>query len=213
MPGFLTMLAYVPIGIIFTGALVGLIRFDRLGSAQKFLLTLLVLAFLAEAVSFYLSRSSSNSYPVFHLYALLEYGLLALIYSRGFKSIGLSKVLMSSVFLMVVYAILNVIFFQPLTVPNTNVTIVSSVIMIVVSVLFFFRVLNEMRYAQIEKSAMFWISIGVLIYFASSLIMFFYLTGIAPAVLGDVEVVIMVNIFFNIIHYLCFNIALWMDPE
>ena len=70
-----------------------------------------------------------------------------------------------------------------------------------------------MRYTQIERSAMFWTNIGVLVYFASSLVMFIYLTWLVPVNYHDVSNLLLVNVFFNTIHYLCFNIALWMDPE
>lgn len=114
---------------------------------------------------------------------------------------------------MVIYALINVGLWQPLTTPNTNVIVVSSIIMIILSVGFFFMSLKRMQYQRIEQSAMFWISIGVLIYFASIFVMFTFLNWLISLNYENASDLFTMNRLLNIIHYLCFNIALWMKPE
>ncbi|MCE7993459.1 MAG: hypothetical protein HEP71_15840 [Roseivirga sp.] len=207
------LISWIPIGLIFIGGFSGIWRYASLGRIQKLLTWLLVIAFLTEIAPYFVEILSENTYPTFHVYAVLEYCLLALIFSNANAKTRLAPFLKISIPVMAIYALMNVLFWQPLTTPNTNVIIVSCIIMITLSVGFFFIALNRMAYQRIERSAMFWISIGVLIYFSSIFVMFTFLDWLISLHFENASSLFTLNTLLNIIHYLCFNIALWMKPE
>lgn len=207
------VMAWVATGTIFLSILIGTFRWKRLGHAQVCLMILLSVSLLAEFTASLLMMYDQPTYPVFHIYAVIEYALLAWIFVKAFKDLKVSGILKVSIPLMIGYALLNTLIWQPLSVPNTNVVIVSGLIIISISTFFLFRTLDRMVYQHIEKSALFWISISVLVYFASTVLMFAFLTKLIPVEMNVTGSVLILNAIFNIIHYLCFSIALWMKPE
>lgn len=208
-----TVLAYVPQGLIVLCIVTGLFRLKKLGKLQKLLLLVLLVTGVSEVVSELLWRQRSNNFPVFHVYAILEFCVLAMIYRSTFENQAIKRTIKRGVFTFMAFGIVNALFFQSVFDPNTNVTTVSSVLLIGLSVSFLFRVLNDMRYDRLEKSAMFWINIGVLVYFSSSFALFTFGEQLVPFSIESTINIWTLHIFFNVLHYIAFCIALWMKPE
>ncbi len=194
-------------------SIVGFIRWPKIGYCQKVLTALLTTALITELLSAILRAYALPTYPGFHMYALLEYGFLVQIFGRVYDAGRWGIIIRYSWIPMLIFGILNLIIWQPLNTPNTNVIAVSGLIMITLSLGFLFSTLNRMRYRRIEKSALFWINVGVLLYFTSTLVMFVFLNGLVTVPVTYKIDILVLNIIFNIIHYLCFNIALWMKAE
>ncbi|MCE7993478.1 MAG: hypothetical protein HEP71_15935 [Roseivirga sp.] len=207
------VLAYVPQGLILLCVMTGLFRLKSLGKLQKLLLTILLITGVSEVVSEVLWQQSNNNFPVFHIYAILEFCVLAMIYRSTFENKTIESVFKWSILVFITFGIANALFFQSVFEPNTNVTTVSSVLLIGLSVSFLFRVLNDMRYDRLEKSAMFWINIGVLTYFSSSFALFTFGEKLVPFSIESTINIWTLHIFFNVLHYIAFCIALWMKPE
>lgn len=210
---FFEVMTFLAIGSIVINVLIGLHRWPRLGISQRYLVLLVSIAVIAELGAFILRGYGEPTYVIFHIYAVLEYVLLSGIFMNAFGQSKLSVTLRWSILFVIVFAMLNALLWQPLSSPNTNVVIVSGLILISISTLFLFRILNRMAYRHIERSAMFWISISVLIYFASTVLMFAFLTELVPWDMKVTGSVLILNAVFNVIHYICFTIALWMKPE
>lgn len=208
-----TVITYVPQGLILLCIITGFFRLKNLGKVQRLLLFVLLVTGVSEVVSELLWQQGSNNFPVFHIYAIAEFGLLAMIYQSTFKSQAIKGALKWAIFIFIAFGIGNALFFQAVFEPNTNVTTVSSVLLIGLSVSFLFRVLNDMRYDRLEKSAMFWINIGVLIYFSSSFALFTFGEELVPYSIESTINIWTLHIFFNVLHYIAFCIALWMKPE
>ena len=206
------LLIYIPIGLMTIGVVSGLVRYTSIGKSQRLVLFLMVAALLAEGCAGVLRKVGPTSYPVFHVYALIEYVLLILIYAH-FTRKRESKALLWTLPVMVLIGVVNVLLFQGWHELNTNVTTVSSTIFIILAAVLFFRMLSEMRYVRIEKSSLFWINNGVIIYFSTSLLLFIFSATVVEISVEQSLSVWMIHLFVNIVHYLCFNIALWMDPE
>jgi hypothetical protein len=136
-----------------------------------------------------------------------------MIFAKAFNNYMIGKAFRSSIAVICLFGVLNAAFWQPLTTPNTNVTIITSIILVIISLVLFFKILNDMRYRRIERSALFWVNIGVLIYFSSSFVLFNFSDWLIPVSVEQSIDIWMLHIFFNVVHYLTFNIALWMEPE
>lgn len=208
-----TILAFIPQGLILLCIISGLFRWKSLGKGQKLLFAILAITGLVELVSELLWRKGGNNYPIFHIYALLEFSILLLIYRSTFQKPIIKKGLKAMIFVFIAFGIINALFFQSVFEPNTNVITASSILLIGLSLGFLFRVLNDMRYDRLEKSAMFWINIGVLVYFSSSFALFTFGEQLVPFSIESTINVWTLHIFFNVLHYIAFCVALWMKPE
>ncbi|GAB5522500.1 MAG: hypothetical protein Roseis2KO_03720 [Roseivirga sp.] len=208
-----TILALIPQGLILSGILIGLLRLRKLGAVQRLLVLMFIITGLVEVGSEVLWQNGVNNYALFHIYALLEFSILILIYRQTFQRQLTRKVLKAAIFVFVAFGIINALFFQSVFEPNTNVITTSSVLLVALSISFLFRVLSDMRYDRLEKSAMFWIDIGVLVYFSSSFALFNFGEELVPYSIESTINVWTLHIFFNVLHYIAFCIALWMKPE
>lgn len=208
-----TILALIPQGLILSGIVIGLFRSKKLGMVQRLLVLMLIITGLVEVVSEVLWRNGVNNYALFHIYAILEFSVLMLIYRSTFKEQLIRKSLKAAIFVFVVFGAVNALFFQSLQEPNTHVITTSSILLVGLSVWFLFRVLNDMRYDRLEKSAMFWINIGVFTYFSSSFVLFNFGEELVPYSIESTINVWTLHIFFNVLHYIAYCIALWMKPE
>lgn len=204
---------WILFALLIVGVVVGITKFSRLGKAQKLLTSLMLAALIAETCSFILRKSGNTNYPIFHIYVIVEFALFTRIYASQIKNIRWIRLLRWSVILMLIYALVNVFFWQSLSSPNTNVTTVYSLVMILLSAQWFFMILREMKYDSLFRSSFFWINNGVLLYYSSSFVLFVFMFRVSNLDYHQIEIILYLNMFFNLIHYLCFNIALWMNPE
>lgn len=201
------------LGLLAIGIAAGLSRYRSLGKAQKLLTYVMVVAFASEICSLILRYNGYTNYPIFHVYVIVEYALFVKMYLTQVDKARARIVLNWSPLFLLGFAIVNVILWQPLSVPNTNVTSLYSLIMMAYAIVWFFGVIKTMKYRSLFNSSFFWINAGVLVYFSSLFVLFFLMNQLVNLELIEVEVVLYLNLFFNLVHYLLFNIALWMDPE
>lgn len=210
---FYQVLAFVPLVIMLFGVIVGFIKFTTLGPIQRLVVFLMSLALIADLTSYLLMKAEISTYPVFHFYAPFEYSLLILVFVQFFKRSKIKRLLYLSIPAVWGWALSNMMFWQDITTANTNVTSVLSLTLVLMSVLAFFKILSETIYSRIERSSFFWVITAIIIFFSSSFLLFAYSNWLKPISVENAMNVWLLHVFFNIIHYLCFNIALWMDPE
>ena len=201
-------------GIMLIGALVGFLRFNRLKYIQLLIWVICCVSLLTEIISIALMKNVINTYAVFHIYAPISYSLIILVFARFYEqNRWFGKALKFSIWPIWVFAILNVIFLQSYQTANTNVTVPTSLIFVGLSIFSFVTILNQTKYERLLSSSFFWSLIGIVIYFSSSLLLFLYANWLKNVTPEESITIWVLSVFFNSIHYLCFNIALWMDPE
>lgn len=210
---FYRVLVFIPIGLMAGCVVFGISRYSKLEGNQKLLVFLAGIALLTEIISIVLLENGVNTYPLFHIYAPIEYAIIVLIFANSVFEASEKKGLIISVLIVFVYGIANSIFWQSIKEPNTNITTVTSLLITSISIYSLFRILSTMKYSRVETSSFFWVVVGMLIYFPTSFMLFAYSNWLKPIDPQDSINVWVVHVIFNTIHYLCFNIALWMKPE
>lgn len=210
---FFNLISQLPQFVLAVVLVIGLFRLKQLGRVQKVLTVLLLVALAAELISRALWQRSLNNFPVFHVYAIVEFGLFMLLYQEAFEERYAKLTLKWAAISFLVFGAVNAAFFQPVLSPNTNVTTTSSVILICLSLFVFFQMLREMKYERIEKSALFWINTGVLIYFSSSFVLFSVGERFVSTSIDDTINLWTLHLFFNLVHYITFGLALFSRPE
>jgi len=168
---------------------------------------------VSEIIARILWKHEKNTFPIFHIYALLEFSFLSIIYGELFGARQIKRLLYLGIPLLWLFGILNLVFWQDLQSPNTNVTTTTSILLILISVFYFFWILSKMKIKKLESSSGFWINIAVFAYFCSSLMLFVFGDWLAAFSVEYTINVWVIHVFFNTVHYFCFNLALWMDQE
>lgn len=207
---FYSQLVIVPYILIGLCLFIGLFRFNKLSSIQRILFWLILATAITETVSEILWRREMNNFPVFHVYAIIEFSLLFTIFFKVLWPNFPRKILYWVLIAFVGFALLNIVFWQDLLTANSNVTTLSSIVLVVLSLVYFYQTLKDTKLIHLEKSIMFWVSTAVLIYFSSTLVLFTFGNLLVSESISDTMSIWVVHVCFNIFYYSLFSIALWI---
>lgn len=192
---------------------VGTLTFRKLIFDQKILYYLMICVAVEELVTVSLWKLKRNNNFVYHFYAVAELLLLGTLYAAHLKT-WIKPVYMRTLFvLFVLFAVLNALFFQSLREFNSNVIMVSSLLLIMLALLYSYKLLHDLDHHPLKQVPMFWINMSVLTYFAGAFLLFNVVNDLVPQPLKERQVVWGVHAVFNIVHYLLYGIALWVTPS
>ncbi|MCG8327832.1 MAG: hypothetical protein MI974_09120 [Chitinophagales bacterium] len=196
----------------FFGLIPASIAFYRIKTAIRAqrLLSILVwggtcISLAAFALGFF--WGAPNLY-LLHIYTIFDFILLTFI----FKPVLNQKMVNALLIIFPLFAAVNSIFFEQLITFNVLNRSISSFLIMLFALSFFTKALKEMKILQLEKTPLFWISIGALFYNAASFFIFLFSKDLVPfknlwfTYFG-------VHSIFTILLYIFYSIALWIRPE
>ncbi|MDN3579551.1 hypothetical protein [Mucilaginibacter flavus] len=145
--------------------------------------------------------------PIFHLNVLVSLFFFTLIYYYLFHKPVLKKVTVAiaGITLALMLYFNNNIYEYP-TVSNTSL----SISLIILSLIYFYQLLNPLKYVEIEKQGLFWINAGVLFYSSVNIFLFMLLTQIP---VDDRPNYYIINSITNIIANILFSVGLLCKPQ
>ena len=151
-----------------------------------------------------------NNLPQFHLYDMVATVFFTLIYHRGFYKSLFKKMTLLLGGTSLIVMIVNAIFIEGIWMYPSVSNTVLSVLLIILSLIYFYQLLNLQEFTYIEKQGMFWINSGVLFYFAINIFLFMLYNKINPAHRNDYY---MMQSVTNIIANLLFSVGLLCKPQ
>lgn len=198
-------LGYALLGI---SLLIGCLRFRRLSNDQFTLWLLVVFAAVTELISRVLWSFKVSNLFLYHIYCVAEFSLLIILYRRNLKGLIHPHFFTSLIAAFILFAVVNTLFFQNLRQFNSNVMFVECLVLIILSILYFFKELRDLEHRNLEKVPMFWINASVITYFSGTLVLFYAVNDLIPVPLKDQGIVWGVHALFNIFHYGLYSVAL-----
>lgn len=167
---FITVFSIVPVA---AAALVGLVRYRRLGRTQRYLLVLVLLALAMEITSRAVMRYQRSNLFLAPIDTVLEFSMLALLYRRALRPGRLSRLIPGVAVLFVLGSALtysprlDTAQFSPVQ------HFLESVLVLVFVGAYFYREINRpVITRRLERAPVFWVSSGLLLYFLSNLLIF-----------------------------------------
>jgi hypothetical protein len=200
-------IAYCSLASALIPSIIGIFKFSKRAAFLKTLCLFTCLSFLLDALSALLPRSANDLNNVFRL---IEFLLLLSIYYIAFKP-SFGKTLFISV------SCLYIVFFSIELVRhqkghlNSYSTSLTSMVFIVLSVMYFYTLMRDLPTAQIQRLPMFWVNTAVLTYFAGSLFLFSMRPYLINVLKDDQTIYWSFHNFLNIGKNLLFAVALWQD--
>lgn len=151
--------------------LVGMARIRTLSPGQRILLLFAIFCLVNQGVAELFTFWNSSNLPFFHLHIAAEYLFLtwAFFVGGGVLHGKAIQVLGSVVFLLA--AILNAAWGEGLWGLPTVILMAESTLLILLTGVYFFKVFREMTVVRIEKEFLFWVSMGILLFFAGTLLL------------------------------------------
>jgi hypothetical protein len=111
-----------------------------------------------------------NNLFLFHLFTPIEYSLLTYLYIQVISSSVLKKVLWASIPFFILLSVIFSQFIQGLKINNSYMSIIESVLLICWTLFFMREILLLKQVTVLYKYPLFWISVGILVYFTESLV-------------------------------------------
>lgn len=193
--------------------LIGISINRRRDSYVKILIIgLLISAFTDSINLLFFRRNHLPTAILFHIYTVLEFCVLALLYKHLFHKERIKKNINIVILLFFVFKILDISFFTSIQESDTLAMTLESVVMITFGILYFDQVLREMVIPNLEKHPVFWINSGILIYFSGSLFLFLF-SDFIFSFSGQISYWSFWSIhsLLTIIKYTLFSIGLWLQ--
>jgi len=199
--------------LILMSIVIGFTKVKRLSNDQQILLALLIIVLAVESFSLIPWSFGVNNFYIYHFYSVVEFLLLGSLYKKHLD--GLIKSIYTLVLMIafVTFALINALFFQSLNEFNSNVTFTECLLLIILSILYFYKLLRDLDHKKLERVPMFWISMSVLTYFSGALILFHVANELIPIPQEERVAVWGTHALFNVVHYFLYGVALSIAPE
>jgi hypothetical protein len=143
-----------------------LVLFRHAQKTFRLLTVLTVLTLLSELIAKYVAVNIGDNSIVYHFFTPVEFFFYVLIYRQFFNNKKWNYILWICFVFFLLAEILNTIFYQPLSITNTNVLILESILLVVFSLSLFIKIRGSAYHEDILKEGVFWFNSAVLFYYA-----------------------------------------------
>ena len=200
--------------------LVGSLRLSYLNKPQLRLFTYLVVSTCFEVFTEIIRHFRSQmemtedyiTLPLLHIYTLIELVLIANIYREHIQQIFSKKQIFGILGFFALFAMINAAWIDGLFNFNPHARALECILILLLTLTYFFRLLKDLRVGRLEKEPLFWISAGFLIYFSGAMLIFVvseYISNSQEVMLTAWGIHGLLNIGANILY----AVALWVKPH
>ncbi|HEX8349865.1 MAG TPA: hypothetical protein VF598_07875 [Hymenobacter sp.] len=206
-------LAYASVIPVIIATAVAVIRFKRLEPALRCLAYLVVFAAVIELVSRGMVALQRPNLFLFPIDTLVEFGLLAWMYRRAFWPSAVSRGLPVVVSVFSLVSLLS--YTEPANLFHFNALqrFAESFLVLGLVLLYFYKVIRELVIVHLEREPMFWVSVGLLLYFSGNVFIFVS----SNYVLQHSEALSLrlwnIHALLYMALYSLYAVALWISPS
>jgi len=182
------------------------IRKKYVPGVVKLIGALLLISGLSDLISGVLVVYRLNPNGIVTTFVILQFILLNVIYFLSHPVFRRITIIVTSIFFF--FALYNLFVLQGIDGFNSNSFTISSIVFIIYSILFSYKLLVDLPYPQLEKQLMFWFNSAVLMYFSCNLFVF---TTVSYLIESKSDQLLLSWAFhngFNILKNMVFAIAL-----
>ncbi|MET3501737.1 magnesium-transporting ATPase (P-type) [Mucilaginibacter rubeus] len=186
----------------------GLYNYKLLDHILKIVFVFFIISSVFDPIMWILTQTGSkNNMPVIHVNVVVTLFFFTIIYCRLFLTLILKRI--TIIFSIITFTIMMVYdrnFYEYPSESNTAL----SILLIILSLIYFYQLLNPLTFINIEKQSLFWINAGVLFYSAVNIFLFMIFTQIPPE---DQHNYYIINSISNIIANVLYSIGLLCKPQ
>ena len=150
---------------------VGVFRYRRLDPTRRYLVWLSLLALAVTAASLTLAHFKRPNLVLVPIDTAIEFTLLALMYRRTLRPMAITRYLLAAIGLFLLGTVLS---FRPRldTAEFSPVQHFVESVAVLVGLYFRRKLTRPVSLASLEREPMFWVSVGLLLYFSGSILIF-----------------------------------------
>ena len=164
-------LPYIAMSAPLAPWIVGVSRFRKLGSGQQLLLLHATFCLVNQIAAELFALWNPSNLPFFHLHIAVELLLLSWMYFAESSVLHGRRVQVIGSVVWVIVAICNAAWGEGLLNLPSLLLMAESILLILFAGIYFFKVFKEMTVVAVEKEFLFWVSMGILLFFAGTLLL------------------------------------------
>lgn len=177
-----------------------------------FLKYLIFFTALVEVIVETLWWHSVNNLPLLHLYIIVEFALLGWMYHLYLYKLLGRYLIPLIIVAFCTFSIINSLFIQSIFTFNTYARAIENLLLILLSLAYFYKMLKELKVKYLEKDPMFWINSGILVYFSGNLFIFIFSNYILPH--KSLNMLFWsIHATLNLFIYTFYAIGLWLSRQ
>lgn len=209
----LTLLRSLSYYLIFLPIVISIWRVRHLRDVQWMILLIVIVNLINESISRLIFQQGVNNLWIFHIYVPLVFYLTTKLYSH--RRIGiLSKKQFKYVFLLFLTVnLINTAIFQPLDSFNSNSVSLASSVYMILSIVFFYRMLRKSEDEFILSRPIVWFNIGTLLYYSATFLLFMVVEQIISNRSDILIAAWVLNALFYCVLNVCYSVALWIKSQ
>ncbi|MEM6321748.1 MAG: hypothetical protein AAF960_29075 [Bacteroidota bacterium] len=189
----------------------GIYRIKHLTELQRLIGLSVLLSLGGELIGIFLAKAGINNLYVFHTFTVLQFALLTLIMEKELVPFVSKRTLRGLMVGFTILALFDAFWWNGIENFNNYARTISSILLISLVILFFYKTLQELRIKNLEREPLFWLSIGILIYHSGSSLIFLFSNYVKTSELALLTLW-GIHAIFNIFLNISYAIALWIRP-
>ena len=190
-----------------------LLQFRRLSPALRYLAGLIWFGLLLETVSEVLAFQHISNLFLGPLDSAAAVLLLSLVYRRALQSAAFTRVQPWLAGAFVLYAGVSGLLSPEITRFKPMLQVVECLLVLLLVVLYFRKLLNELVVQRLTRDSMFWVSTGLLLYYLGKLQISLFSNYLMQYSKQFNIAVWTVHTLLLAVMFGCFTVALWMRPQ
>lgn len=192
---------------------IGVWYYHHLSKASRLVWWVMVISLSCNILQIILRSYHIPNLFVGHLYTMAEFSLIAYVYHMEFRKFLPARFMLWLIGLFIGFSIVNILFIEGFYSNNSYQKTLESVLLILITLLYFYKTAKELKVARIEQAPLFWLSTGVLTYFCGSLFIFIFSNYLLTYSQELGIKIWAIHAFFLLLFYLANSIALWVDRK
>jgi hypothetical protein len=210
LPQILVRLTLVPMAI---AAVIGVVRFRHLPVNLRWLTGLILFLLPLSTLGFMLMLQRQNNLFIMPIYTAGEFALLALVYGHTLQSGTFNRVVPWLVGAFAAYVLFDSLYPANLTVYRPGQQVVQALLVLCFTLLYFRKLLRELRATYLWQDPMFWVSAGLLLYFLGYIQIALFSNFLLHYSQEFAQLVWAIHSCLFIILYGCYSLALCLPPR
>ncbi len=184
----------------------------RLDHSLKVFRWFIICSAIVQMIALVLWMLKKNNMPLLHMYVPVGFATLSWYYRAVLGKLIGKRMMVVVTLSFVCFSIINSVFFQPIFIFNSYALTVESVLFIILSIFTFIVLLNQELPPVLQnvRQSLSWINSGVLIYYAPTLLLFYFSNY------GLRHYSVTINAYSWVFHsvasivmYVCFFTGIW----
>ncbi len=206
------LITYFSTASILLPILISIFRWQQINPLQRLIAYLAGITLIGELVILIAAYQLGNNLPFIHLFTVIQFIVLSQIFKRGLVPFISSSIIQGLVLFIIGLALVDAIWLNGIYNFNSYARPLASLILISLGLAFLYKTLSELKIRSLEREPLFWITVGVLLYFSGNLIIFIS-TNYVKISNQALLTLWSVHAIFNIILNTTYAIALWVRPR